>query len=989
MRLTRLLAVCAAIAACGNAASALSFRDTVTSDSCRAWVDSVYSSLTPRQRIAQLFIPVVDPTGGEVSKATIKKFVQTNEAGGLLFSKGSIEDFAKMTNYAQSVARVPVLMTLDGEWGLSMRVKDTPRFPYNMGLGAICDTRLLEDYGREVARECRIMGIHVNFAPDADVNLNPANPVIGYRSFGEDPERVASDVVAYSRGLESGGVISVAKHFPGHGDTHVDSHKALPVVEHDRQFLDDTDLVPFRRYIAAGLSGIMTGHLAVPAIDQSNRPASLSSKITTGLLREELGFDGLIFTDALRMKGASTTENNCVAAFMAGADMLLSPPAIANDITAMEEAIKAGKVKPEEVERRCRKVLAYKYAAGLRKRPAPISLTGLKRRLNSPEAAEVNTRLCNASITVLRDNGDLLPMKSLGSKSIAVVNIGASTDGNAFSDYCRRYAAPDIYSTSATPFTAAQTDKIIQHDIVVAAIYNDKETSLSQLEKLKNHPGLVPVFFINPYKTAKYAASLSSAPAIVMAYDDTPLLRRAAAEALFGGINVSGRLPVTIKGVANIGDGVSLAKSRLGFTSPVSESVSASLTDSIDSLINEGLRTGAFPGCQLLIARNGNVIVDRCYGTLASDGSAKVTPATVYDLASVSKAAGTLPGIMLAYDNGLLDLDAPIGEYMPQLAGTDKADLTPRRLLYHESGMPASLNMYDMMIDPASYTGPLIRQRYSAAYPVKISRNTYGNAKARMRTDITSATRSDRFPVEAAKGIFVGRETYDSVMQRIYNVPLRSATYRYSCLNFCMLMDLEQHLTDVSHDRWTADNIYRPLGAFSTCYNPILHYDRTLIAPTENDRFLRRQTVQGYVHDETAAFSGGVQGNAGLFSNATDLAKLCQMLLNGGTYGDARILSEETVRLFTYDKSPTCRRGLGFDKPDTDNPDKSPTCEEAPAELYGHVGFTGTCFWVDPTNNLIFIFLCNRINPSRDNPAFARLDIRPKLLRSVYRALRD
>lgn len=421
----RLLAGVAVTLSClGGARAAQPFNAVVETDECRAWVDSVFRSLTPRQRIAQLFIPVVDPTGGDVSKATIKKFVQTNDAGGLLFSKGSIDDYASMTNYAQSIARVPVLMTLDGEWGLSMRIRNTPRFPYNIGLGTINDTRLLEDYGREVARECRIMGIHVNFAPDADVNLNPANPVIGYRSFGENPARVADAVVAYSRGLESGGVISVAKHFPGHGDTHVDSHKALPIVEHDRQFLDETDLVPFRRYIDAGLSGIMTGHLAVPALDKSNRPASLSYPITTGLLRDELGFKGLIFTDALRMKGAVATGNNCVAAFMAGADMLLSPPAIAADIAAMEEAIKAGTIDRDEVDRRCRKVLAYKYAAGLRSRPEPIKLKDLAHRLNSPEATEVNSRLCDAAITVLRNSGAILPIKSLGTRRVALVNIG-------------------------------------------------------------------------------------------------------------------------------------------------------------------------------------------------------------------------------------------------------------------------------------------------------------------------------------------------------------------------------------------------------------------------------------------------------------------------------------------------------------------------------------------------------------------------------------
>ncbi len=984
----RLLISAVTFLAAAAGLSASSIRDFINDDDCRKWVDSVYRSLTPRQRIAQLFIPVVDPTGGDVSKNTIRKFIATNEAGGLLFSRGSIDDYITMTNYAQSIARVPVMMTLDGEWGLSMRVKDTPRFPYNMGLGAIGDTRLLEDYGAEVARECRLMGIQVNFAPDADVNLNPANPVIGYRSFGEDPSSVANAVVAYSRGLENGGVLSVAKHFPGHGDTQTDSHKALPVVTHDRAFLDDTDLIPFKRYISAGLSGIMMGHLAVPSVDPSNTPASLSHVITSGLLRDQLGFDGLLFTDALRMKGAVSNDNVCVAAFMAGADVLLSPPAIANDITAMEQAVKDGKIPASEIERRCRKLLAYKYALGLSSRPEPIVAKGMKSRLNSPETEALLDRLANASITVLRNSGDLLPVADIADKSIAVVNIGATADNNMFVNICRRYTNVDVYTANSTSLSAENVAAIRRHDIVIAAVYNDKETSQAALTQLKDISGLIPVFFINPYKTAKFSTSLAKAPAIVLAYDDTPSLRRAAAQAIFGGISVSGHLPVSIKGVAKMGDGVTFRKNRLGFSSPIAEGVRHAVTDTIDSLINLGLRTGAFPGCQLLIARNGNIIFDGNYGKLSTAaGAPAVSPATVYDLASVSKAAGTLPGIMLACDRGLLDLDTPIADIITQLDTTDKSDITPRQLLYHESGMPASLNMLNIMIDPDSYTGQLTRRRHSASHPIKISRNVYGNASARLRSDIVSSTNSDRFPIEAAKNIFVGAETYDTIMQRIYDIPLRPKDYRYSCLNFCLLMDIEQRLTGTAHDQWTADNVFRPLGAFSTVYRPLDHYDISVIAPTENDRFLRSQTLRGYVHDETAAFSGGVQGNAGLFSNATDLAKLCQMFLNGGSYGDVRIFSEETVKTFTTAKSPTCRRGLGFDKPDMENPDKSPTCAEAPAELYGHIGFTGTCFWVDPVNDLIFVFLCNRVNPTRDNPAFASLDIRPKLMSALYHAM--
>ena len=334
---------------------------------CNHWVDSVYNSLSPRRRVAQLFFPKVVPTRGDVSRAMLRSLVKDNEVGGLIFTEGFIAQYADMTNYAQAQASVPLLMTFDGEWGLRMRIPKTPRFPHNMALGAIHNGEsLMYEYGREMARECRIMGIHVNFAPVADVNSNPDNPVISYRSFGEDPQKVASLVCAYSRGLEDGGVQAVAKHFPGHGDTNSDSHKTLPTLTRTRHQMEQVELVPFRRFIAEGHSGIMTAHLAVPTYDKSSTPASLSRKITTELLRNTLGFDGLIYTDALGMKGATeAVANPCVAALRAGADILLCPPNTARDIDAVMAAIASGKISAEEVETHCRRVLRYKYYLGL------------------------------------------------------------------------------------------------------------------------------------------------------------------------------------------------------------------------------------------------------------------------------------------------------------------------------------------------------------------------------------------------------------------------------------------------------------------------------------------------------------------------------------------------------------------------------------------------------------------------------------------------
>lgn len=958
----------------------------VESDECRAWVDSVYNTLTPRQRVAQLFCPVVDPTKGETSRAAIKRYVGTNDVGGLLFRGGSISDYVAMTNLAQSLAKVPVMMTLDGEWGLAMRVPDTPKFPYNMTLGAISDTRLLEEYGAEVARECREMGLHVDFAPVADVNLDPGNPVIGRRSFGEDPARVAAAVVAYSRGMESNGVLTTAKHFPGHGDTSTDSHKTLPVVDHSLQFMHDNDLLPFKRYIDAGMSGVMVGHLSVPSLDDSGAPASMSYPIITGLLKQQMGFKGLVFTDALEMKGArGRAENNCVSAFMAGADMLLSstnPPA---DITAIEQAISAGDIDRSEVESRCRKMLAYKWALGLDRKPARIDLNGMKSRLNTTTAKSLIERLTAASVTVTGNSKGILPLKP--ERTVALVNIGAGSD-NELADVMKRHADVKVYSNQGTPLTRAQLDEILGHDIVVAAVYNDKAAAIQQLDALAGHEALVPVMFMTPYKAMKFKSALSRAAAMVMMYDDNATARRAAGDALFAGNAVSGRLPVSMPGVAALGEGVSYPATRISFSTPHCAGVPDWLPDSIDAIARPAVSAGAFSGLQVMVVKDGHVVADRCYGrTTNRPESSAVTPATLFDLASVSKAIGTLPGVMLACQQGKIGLDTPIAEYLPRLAGTDKADITPRMLLLHESGMPASLNMYETMIDPDSYSGPLTRRRRAAPHTIKIARNLYGNSNARMRRDITSPRKTDEFPVEAAAGVWVGQSTLDTLMAHIYNESLRRRTMRYSCLNFCILMDLEQRLTGRRHDSLLYESVFGPIGAYSLCYRPTERYAAAMIAATENDTFLRRQTLRGYVHDELAAFSGGVQGNAGLFGSATDLAKVCSMYLNGGTYGGRRVLSDAVVKEFTRSVSSTSRRGLGFDRPDVNNPDRSPVPEEVPASAYGHTGFTGTCFWIDPDNNLIYIFLSNRVNPSRDNAAWNRCKARSRIHSLIYRAI--
>lgn len=963
-----------------------SIMDATDSEECRQWVDSVYNTMDTPRRIAQLFVSTVDPSPQSEAKYAIDRYVKEHCVGGLLFNRGNLEEFTWAIDYAQSVSQIPLMMTIDGEWGLSMRIAETPRFPHNMGLGAVSDEELLYEYGKEVARECREMGIHVNFAPVLDVNSNPDNPVIGYRSFGEDPERVSSLGIAYSRGLEDGGVLSVGKHFPGHGDTSVDSHKELPTVDHKINRLERIDYIPFVEYINAKLSGLMVGHLNVPALDSTGTPASLSQKITTDILRNKLGFNGLIFTDALDMKGAKTKQNNCVLALQAGADILLGSSNPPQDIIAVMQAVQAGTIDIKDIEHKCKKMLAYKYALGVNKYKK-IRTDSLLTRINSPEADAVNRQLAAASMTVIFNDKSLLPIGNLANKSIAIVNIGAP-DKNKFTEICSKYAKTTIYSSQGHLFAKSQLDAIKKHDIVIAGIYTDNLWARSALSQLSDVENLIPTFFINPYRMKKYSSIVSKIPTLLLAYDDTPYTQEYAAQAIFGGIKVNGRLPVNIRDIAPMGTGIDLPKTRLGYTSPLMEGLNSTVEYKIDSLVNEGLATKAFPGCQVLIAKNGNIIIDKSYGYTDFKSKIPVTTGTIYDLASVSKATGTLPGVMKAYDLGLFNLDKCVSDYIPEMKNTDKKDITVRELLYHESGMPASLSMFNIMMDTATYEGQLMRKKSDKTYSIKIQKGAYGHRNAKIRRDITSSIKTDEFHIKVAENLFVSDATIDTLFNRIYNAKLRkNKRYNYSCLNFCLLMKLEQNVTNISHDKWVEDSIYAPLGAYHTQYRPLSRWTKRDVAPTEFDSFLRRQTLHGYVHDELANMSGGIQGNAGLFSNANDLAKLCQMWLNGGEYGGVRLLSNATTRLFTTDKSKTCRRGLGFDKPDIKNPEKSPTAEEASASTFGHLGFTGTVFWVDPDNDLIYIFLCNRVNPSRDNNAFNELNIRPQIFSEVYKAM--
>ncbi len=955
------------------------------------WADSVFDALSYDERIGQLFMVIADPKTEARNMQKLMRYVNEIKIGGILFHKGTPEMQAEVTNRLQKASRVPMLVSMDGEWGLSMRLRGTTRFPKNMMLGAVTDNSLITEYGKEMARQCKALGIQINFAPDVDVNSNSENPVIGLRSFGENPKAVAAKGLAYASGLEGAGVLSVSKHFPGHGDTNEDSHRTLPVIYHDRARLDSMELYPFKAYIEAGYGGVMTGHLLVPELDKSaNKPVSMSKAVVTDLLQKELGFSGLCFTDALAMKGATTkkTDNPSVMALLAGNDILLAPTTPINDFTAIKEAIDEGVLDIEEIEAKILKILRYKYILGLNEY-TPVEIKNLSQKLNTPHADWLAVKLNAEAITLVKNENSFLPLTQLGKKKIAVLSIGDS-NGNEFQQMVNRYDTVSCFSIlrNSTPAQVQQVYRQLEkYDVVICALHTVRIPESAALRQLAAKKELVYVFFTMPYFCNDYKSSIKDAKSVVIGYEATPLAQEYAAQLVFGGIPAKGKLPVTVPGLFPYGTGLQTSQTRLGYHQPEEVGLNANRLEEIDLIVQEGLDQHAFPGCQVLVAKNGQIIYNKSFGYYDYTKKQPVQENAVYDLASSSKATGTLLAVMQAYDDKRFTLNNKISDFIPALRSTDKKDISIKELLYHQSGITPSINFYQNTIDKSSYTGSLYSNAKNATHPVRFDKTTYVRNDFTFRPELISVKKKPGYTTEIAKHMFLQETFRDSIIQQIGKSRLSDrGKYKYSCINFILLQHMVENQFKEPMDQLLTERFFKPLGAFHTAYNPLHVMDTLQIVPTEEDGFVRRQLLRGYVHDEAAAFQGGVSGNAGLFSNANDLAKLLQLYLNQGVYGNERYLSEETCRLFTQSKSPSCRRGLGFDKP-IPGSKSSPCGLLAPASVYGHTGYTGTCFWIDPNNQLIYIFLSNRVNPTRANNKLSSLNIRTRIQDAIYKAI--
>lgn len=943
------------------------------SDTNSAWVDSVFKTLTPEERIGQLFMVAAWSNKDKKHETEISGLINNQKIGGLIFMQGGPVRQANLTNRYQKLSDVPLLIGMDAEWGPVMRIDSTLNFPHQMQLGAMDDDSLVYWYGVEMARQCSLLGVNVSFSPVADVNSNPNNPVIGTRAFGEDKYDVAEKAIMYSNGLQDNHVLACGKHFPGHGDTDSDSHKTLPVINASRERLDSLELYPFRRLIASGVGSMMVAHLSIPSLDTtSNQATTLSRYVVDTLLKQEMKFKGLVFTDALNMKGVSKyygPGDVDVKALVAGNDVILFSGDVPKAIRLIKEAIEKGEISQAEIDARCKKVLATKKWCGLDKRKKLVT-KGLYAALNDRNAEWLCRRVAEASVTLLNNKNSLVPFMNMESHNIAAVSIGHSRN-NAFQERMATYA-PVNPMWLAYDAKGDSLDSLVHrmkwNDVVVLAIHKVSQRPANNFggmsdvpdqlidTLLKQNKKLVVIMFGSPYALNEIKR-IEECDVVVQAYEDQPYIEDLAVQALFGGISFSGNLPVTLnhwKGRTGI---ATAAPTRLKYTMPEELGVGEATLKRIDSIVNKGIADKAYPGCQVFAAKDGKVFLVKSYGHFTYEKKHAVANSDLYDIASITKIMASAPCLMQMVDQGTLNLNDSLGKHLEIVRGSNKENLVIRDMMTHTAGLQSWIPFYEKTIDAA------------------------GN----WDKTVYSKTQNDAFPIYVAPGMFIEANYKDTIYKRINESKVSpERKYVYSDLGYYYVKEIvEESHNDMLMSEYVMQQFYRPLGLPTMGYQPRLRFASAKCAPTENDTKWRKQVLQGDVHDQGAAMLGGIGGHAGVFSNANDVGVMMQLYLNGGTYGGRRYFQAETVNEFTGYQMKDCRRGVCFDKPDPDPTKGDAACDSISCASFGHQGFTGTQAWADPETGLVYVFLSNRVYPDTEPNKLAKDGIRGKVLQEL------
>ncbi|MBS9522438.1 serine hydrolase [Litoribacter ruber] len=942
------------------------------------WVDSVFHSMTFEERLGQLFMVAAYSNKDEKHKQEIAKLIQEQHLGGLIFFQGGPVRQAHLTNYYQSISKTPLYLAMDAEWGISMRLDSMMQYPKQMTLGAIQDDRLVYNMGKEIARQFKELGMHINFAPVVDVNSNPQNPVIGYRAFGEQKELVTQKSLAYMKGMQDHGIMANAKHFPGHGDTESDSHYTLPVIKHGEQRIRDIDLYPYQALIDQDLMSVMVAHLHVPSLDsEPNRATTLSKKVVTDMLKNEMNFNGLIFTDALNMKGVSSFHKPGevdLLALLAGNDILLYSQDVAKAKQLILEAVKDGKITQEEIDGRIRKVLRAKYWSGLHQQK-PIDTNRLVERINTNHTKGVIEELYASSISVIANQNNFLPLKNIDMLNMASITIGGG-QGKEFKKQLSKYGKFKHFDLSKSPSSMDYNNleaNLQDYNTVVVGItgmtnnpkrnFGLNESDIHFIKKLSAKHNVIAVMFGNSYG-AKQLEGLSH---VVMAYEENEFTEKLVPQVIFGARAAEGRLPVTASKKFPFGSGMDTKKlSRLAYSTPETQGVDSRSLLEIDRKMNEAIQKKATPGGVVLVAKNGHVIFEKAYGHLDYQKSRPVTTETVYDLASITKVMSTTSAVMFLQSQQLLDMDASISQYLPDLRDTNKGKLKIRDIMTHEAGLKPYIPFHSKTLEGGKWKNEFYSAHEMEGYNIQLGTNMY--AINSLRDSLW------KWSLEAdLKTLPKGQNKFD---------------YTYSDIGMYIMQRVTERLLNQPLNDFMEHNFYEPLGLYTLTYLPHRKLDLDMIAPTEEDRSFRKNLVRGFVHDQGAAMYGGVAGHAGLFGTANDLAVMMQMLLQGGKYGDVHLLDEKTVHEFTRRQSEQSRRGWGWDKPEVEKGKNGSTGKLAPKSTFGHTGFTGTAVWADPDNQLIYVFLSNRVYPDASNNTLLKEGYRTEIHDIIYKSLR-
>ena len=944
--------------------------DTPDVELQKTWVDSTYNALSLKEKIGQLYMIQVFSSQDEKTKASVLNQISTHHIGGVIYSKGGPVRQAQLNNELQAASKIPLLVGMDAEWGLSMRLDSTYAFPWNMTLGAVKNLDLIRQTGVQIGEHCKRVGVHFNFAPVVDINTNPKNPIIGNRSFGEQKEKVSNQSLAFMEGMQSVGVLANAKHFPGHGDTSSDSHKTLPTINFSAKRIDSLELYPYKKLISNGLSSVMVAHLNVPNLDsRSNYPSSLSYPIVTELLKEKLGFKGLIFTDALSMKGASNFSDPGeidLQAFLAGNDVMLMSNDVSQGIEALQKAVESGVISEQRLAHSVKKILKTKYKVGLQ-HYKPIDTSDLVADLNRPKDDLLYEELMENAITLVQNQKQILPLKNLELHKVAYVSMGDAA-ATPFITALNKYTKVEQVSAKNLDELSSALSR---YNTVIVGFhksnaspwksykFTDKE--LVWLYEIARTNNVILTVFAKPYALNDFK-TFENFESILMAYQNSPIAQQKAAQIIFGALPAKGNLPVSCGPNFKAGDGVKTASlNRLTYGLPESVGIDAQRLHKIDSVATYAISEHMTPGIQLLVARKGKVIYEKSFGHHTYEKTTKVTFNDMYDVASLTKILATLPLLMELVDSGVIRLDSTLGELLFSYKNTNKEAITIQEMLSHFAQLKPWIPFYISTLDSVTQkrNPKFYRKKQSKKFSIKIDDQLF------LRTNFTDS---------------IHKHIIDSEL-------LEEKKYRYSDLPYYILKLIIEKHHKLSLDALVQQHYYRSIGANYSSYRPLNTFNKNQIIPTEIDDYFRYKTVHGNVHDMGAAMQGGVGGHAGLFSNANDIAKLMQMYLQEGEYGGKRYFSTDTFRLFNpcHYCDQDNRRGVGFDKPQLE--DEGPTCGCLSMTSFGHSGFTGTYAWADPEEEIVYVFLANRTYPESGANRLLKENIRTEIQRLIYESI--